>query len=696
MKKNYSIFVFAIFALLTILFVYFVAVDNLRKNSIYKQQKYHKNEKGFKFCSSNFKKYAEVYGIYLPFFVDKRFRIVVGGCVKNCGKWLNNVFENILKLNLNLIKKSHFAITDLVLAYDRSEDKTLEILNSFKSFVENNNLDIKVKILSNENLDYYETSPIPSDRTKNISNARNIVLKEILLADNEDASFNKIKYLFWMDFDDVCASPFNDVSLVGKILSLHEEEEDENNKWDCATFYNDNYYDYWALSFDEYTYSCWHWTNPVEIVGLMKNALDDKMSYLDGDCQSIRVHSAFGGFAIYDFTKLKELYKNSELVLYDPNFNLEMQTIDSLLRLTSKTTKAFPLHPSLKHDDCEHKNFNIKNKLNVCLYKGKLFSPYVGEHKLHENVKPNCEITVTDKPPIIWCKGILSSPAVAAKKRVAICFWGLCRSSLITHKTIQTNLYDQIRKLNFEYKIFLHTNTLGKSVKYSNKWSGDYNVQNFDENWRLHNPDKFEIESEKIFETFDFNSYKTNQDYYDSGYREVENIIKALYSLKRVTELVEDDVKTNGKAFDYVVFCRPDLQIMKPIPFEDVFKQVNFSTIVTPKTNQYPVNDRFAISTYENGLTYGKRFDKVLEYSKKTIFHPETFLYLWMKKNEINLNPTEQIVSYIVRTNGNFDQNFDSEGNKKLSVHTTIKNHSAEGQTMESSEAFVFAEQIFI
>ena len=84
--------------------------------------------------------------------------IVICGCVKNCGEHLHNVFKNI-----NIIA-SHkkFNVIKIILSYDKSDDSTLDIINSYKET-------LPIEII-------YNIKPLTKHRSLNIANARNKIM----------------------------------------------------------------------------------------------------------------------------------------------------------------------------------------------------------------------------------------------------------------------------------------------------------------------------------------------------------------------------------------------------------------------------------------------------------------------------------------------------------------------------------------
>ena len=162
---------------------------------------------------------------------------VICGCVKNCEQYLNNVFNNIEKIQ-NLFIKSK-----IIISFDISNDFTLKKLIELKQ-----KFDIDIII---------NKDPITNIRTLNIENARNKILNKIY---NEYSDYD---YFIMIDMDDVSSKPIN-IDVLKEIL-----DEKKVNIWDGLFFNNANYYDFWALNFKDFQYSCWHSNNVKKLINLM-------------------------------------------------------------------------------------------------------------------------------------------------------------------------------------------------------------------------------------------------------------------------------------------------------------------------------------------------------------------------------------------------------------------------------------------
>lgn len=103
--------------------------------------------------------------------------------------------------------------------------------------------------------------PLTSERTQNICNARNFLIKRIYEIDK----IIPIDYYIMMYFDVVCSKPINCDALINAFKN--------KDKWNSITFNIQTYYDFWALSFDHYIYSCWHFNEPKSMIKFMRDDL---------------------------------------------------------------------------------------------------------------------------------------------------------------------------------------------------------------------------------------------------------------------------------------------------------------------------------------------------------------------------------------------------------------------------------------
>lgn len=264
---------------------------------------------------------------------------LICGCVKNCEQYLENVFKNIKKI------QECFEKTKIIISFDISIDSTLRKLCELKK-----TFDIDI-IINKE--------PLTNSRTVNIERARNKILNKIY---NE---YNDYEYFIMIDLDDVSSKPIN-IDVLKEIL-----HENKINIWDGLFFNNANYYDFWALNFKEFQYSCWHSNNVKKLIKITNHEFNNECK----NKEFIECQSAFGGFGIYKVEKFKNCYYRSliDLNLFNPK---------SIKIIYDKYNIQYKINPNIY--DCEHRYFHLNaiknNNVKLFIYNKNLFPPYIGEH----------------------------------------------------------------------------------------------------------------------------------------------------------------------------------------------------------------------------------------------------------------------------------------------------------------------------
>ena len=266
---------------------------------------------------------------------------VIGLTVRDCEKYLDKIFQNIEKLD-NFFEDVH-----IIFFYDRSKDKTLEKLNSFKEKYED-----RLIIIENSN------KQLSKYRTIRIAYGRNTIKKYI------DNHFPNYDYFIIMDADDVCCGDLR-IDIIKKYI--------ENTNWDSLSFNrkpNEDYYDSWALSI----YPCViHYLKYIDAhreCVFIKDLLKKRLNKLK-EGELLEVYSAFAGFAIYRNKKFKNCYYDGT-----KQFNLPKEIINKAI----SQRILFKMHYKIKTnliENCEHRSFHIqailKNKAKIRITKDYLF-----------------------------------------------------------------------------------------------------------------------------------------------------------------------------------------------------------------------------------------------------------------------------------------------------------------------------------
>lgn len=271
--------------------------------------------------------------------------IFICGTVRNCEKFLDGVFINIKKI------AELFSDYRIIIAYDESKDKTLlKLAEQKKQFGD------KLHVIVNK-------TPLTRHRTINISNARNLYLKRMreLTNDGYDS-----KYYIAIDMDDVCSIKMD--------MDVFKRAINRDDKWDSVSFNRNSYYDIWALSIDEYIYSCWGWLSPWEVVDYMREYMAKKLSKIPLD-EFIECQSAFNGFAIYKTS----MFLNCDYDWRMPKQYMKLEDLLKNQKLLWGVGSVSPLDLQTNEPDCEHRSFHMmaiaKNNARIRISPECLFIP---------------------------------------------------------------------------------------------------------------------------------------------------------------------------------------------------------------------------------------------------------------------------------------------------------------------------------
>lgn len=261
-------------------------------------------------------------------------------CVLNNEQGLPHVLKNIQKM------EEIFKI-EIIVYYDKSHDKSLEILENYHRTHSN------ITIIKGNSKLY--TRAI--ERTKNIANARNCLLQEIRKMHTAP------DYFIMMDSNEyACVGDIN-IDVLKSSLKYREG-------WDSVSFDREaGYYDYWALSIQPFIYSFVHMVPNQHDIDLCKKYLHNilQMYKSMGENAFIPVHSAFNGFAIYKTSKFINCYYSDiiDCTLFPEG------TIQTHMACVSKQiVRVFD-------KDCEHRHFHLQaikqNGAKIYIYPYPLF-----------------------------------------------------------------------------------------------------------------------------------------------------------------------------------------------------------------------------------------------------------------------------------------------------------------------------------
>lgn len=222
------------------------------------------------------------------------------------------------------------------------------------------------------------------------------------------------------------------------------------------------------------------------------------------------------------------------------------------------------------------------------------------------------------------------------KPKIALIFYGLMRSIQYTLPNLQKHIFGAINESGYEYDIYCHSYTFPLNYKYNNLRAREYNIDLDPNAYKLLNPKYYISDNQlEIAAQLNLESYRTHGDPWKTGFKTMDNYLLAMYSKKKVTELLAKNIESDSANHTYtmVIFLRSDVLFEKNIPIDKLL------TLITEQESKLPtsrvclipnfhhwlggLNDRMFISKPSLALEYGVAFDKLLDLSKERKLHSE-------------------------------------------------------------------------
>lgn len=200
---------------------------------------------------------------------------------------------------------------------------------------------------------------------------------------------------------------------------------------------------------------------------------------------------------------------------------------------------------------------------------------------------------------------------------IAICYWGMTRSTKFIYKSHTEKLYTILKNNNINFKVFMHTWKVENDQNII--WENAIRIPIDYEEYKLLQPDYYKIDDQKIFkDQINFSEYFNKELYEKYGgdtpheWRPqlIMNHLCALESQKRVHQMVND----TGEEFDFIIYVRPDVNITNN--FNVNWLKENFDVMIPNTDHNEGLNDRFAILPFNKALKYSTRIDEIIEFRK--------------------------------------------------------------------------------
>jgi hypothetical protein len=206
--------------------------------------------------------------------------------------------------------------------------------------------------------------------------------------------------------------------------------------------------------------------------------------------------------------------------------------------------------------------------------------------------------------------------------KIAICYFGMTRSTRFVYRSHHERLFNIFKQNNIEYDIFMHTwKTKNDENIISDPSSREHlcNIKVDYEEYKLLNPTFYKIESQDDFlNIIEFENYFNEELYKIHGgdsHHEwkpqlILNHLCALESQKRVYTMVTE----TSKFYDYIMFIRPDVEILND--FNIHWLDSSFDIMIPNTDHNEGLNDRFAILPFHTSSKYAERIDEIIEFRK--------------------------------------------------------------------------------
>jgi hypothetical protein len=253
-------------------------------------------------------------------------------CVRNCEPFLPRIFSN-----LNLLG-GRFKRFSVVFVYDNCTDNSEALL---KSYQEKSRFNVE---LISQNNDH-------ELRAVRIATARNAGL---MFINSLNPDFH-----FMIDADDVNQDTWN----IDMILSYLSQDT-----WDSLSFNRNDYYDIWALLYEDYKHHCWGFH--IHSYAVVEHMKKDITSKLKGD-DLFPCYSAFNGFAIYRTEVFKPYhysghYEDIKQLITDEERNMTLKKLKKELNPSIYIQENYP-------QCCEHIYYHMSSKARIRISKNNIF-----------------------------------------------------------------------------------------------------------------------------------------------------------------------------------------------------------------------------------------------------------------------------------------------------------------------------------
>lgn len=203
--------------------------------------------------------------------------------------------------------------------------------------------------------------------------------------------------------------------------------------------------------------------------------------------------------------------------------------------------------------------------------------------------------------------------------KIAICYFGMSRSTKMVYKTHFKFLFDVLKKHDVEYDTFIHTWKTDCNII----WNKVIPVPNNHNECNLLNPTHFQVDDQDNFtKEFGktFHLYFNEKLFHDKGDVSdgewipmlIRNHLCALESQKRVFKMVTD----TGNHYDAVIFIRPDVSLKNEFDVASILNLDEKDIVLVNYEHGEGLNDRFCVGHPKTIGKYANRIDEIEEFRK--------------------------------------------------------------------------------
>lgn len=232
--------------------------------------------------------------------------------------------------------------------------------------------------------------------------------------------------------------------------------------------------------------------------------------------------------------------------------------------------------------------------------------------------------------------------------KIAVCFFGITRNICNTLHFTEKFFFNEVARRDPEFRVFGHFNLV---PKITNPRTGEWDVEVDIDDFKLLKCDHVSCVDQMVLDGgMNYGEFEEFGDSWNDGFLSLRNLIRQLYSLQRVTELLLE----SKERFDLIIYSRPDIQFRAPLKIP----AIRPNTLYTPWFDKNRgLNDRFAMGDFETMVKYGNRFSMMQQYCKETgrPLHSERFLLWYARQQGLRTTDLTDIDFCRVRANGRID-----------------------------------------